>query len=106
VPAVRSIGRGVPREAGRPAHLFLLASASGGRSRRGGRRFRDEGRQRVLATLPEQDRELIVLRDYVGMTWDEVARRLGRPSADAARMAHGKVLVELGARLRGGRADP
>ena len=56
----------------------------------------------ALAGLPEQDRELIVLRDYVGMSWDEVAQRVGRPSADAARMAHGKVLLELAARMRSG----
>jgi RNA polymerase sigma-70 factor, ECF subfamily len=65
-----------------------------------------EALEEALAALPEQDRELILLRDYVGMTWEEVAQRLGRPSAAAARMAHGKVLLELGARLRGGRADP
>jgi len=64
-----------------------------------------EALEEALAALPEQDRELIVLRDYVGMTWEEVAQRLGRPSAAAARMAHGKVLLELGAHLRGGRAD-
>ena len=65
-----------------------------------------EALEAALAALPEQDRELILLRDYVGMSWEEVAQRLGRPSAAAARMAHGKVLLELGARLRGGRAAP
>jgi RNA polymerase sigma-70 factor (ECF subfamily) len=64
-----------------------------------------EALEQALAALPEQDRELIVLRDYIGMTWEEVAKRLGRPSADAARMAHGKVLLELAARLRARRAD-
>jgi len=61
--------------------------------------------EEALAGLPEAERELVVLRDYVGMSWEEVAERTGRPSAAAARMAHGKVLLALGARLRGGGKD-
>jgi len=61
-----------------------------------------EALETALAGLPEADRELVVLRDYVGMSWEEVAQRVGRPSAAAARMAHGKVLMELAARMRGG----
>ena len=54
-----------------------------------------------LAALPETERELIVLRDYVGLSWAEVAERTGCPSPDAARMRYATVLIELGRLMRG-----
>lgn len=57
-----------------------------------------------LAQLPEADRELIVLRDYVGLSWAEVAERTGSPSPDAARMRYAGVLVHLGRQMRPGTA--
>jgi RNA polymerase sigma-70 factor (ECF subfamily) len=54
----------------------------------------------TLAELPEPDRELIIQRDYIGLSWAEVAERTGRPSPDAARMRHAAVLIELGQRMR------
>ncbi len=45
--------------------------------------------------LPERYREILVLRDQKGLPWDEVAKRLARPSADAARMMHAKAKVAL-----------
>lgn len=53
-----------------------------------------------LASLPEVDRELVVLRDYIGLSWSEIAERTGSPSPDAARMRHASVLIDLGRRLR------
>lgn len=53
-----------------------------------------------VAELPEDLRELIVLRDYMQAPWDTVAEECARPSADAARMAHARALVELGKCLR------
>lgn len=53
-----------------------------------------------LAELPEADRELVVLRDYIGLSWAEVAKRVGCPSPDAARMRHAGVLIHLGRRMR------
>jgi len=50
--------------------------------------------------LPEEARELIILRDYAGASWDTVARETGRPSAAAARMMHARALIELGKRVR------
>ena len=50
--------------------------------------------------LPEDARELIILRDYAGASWDTVARETGRPSAAAARMMHARALIELGKRVR------
>ena len=53
-----------------------------------------------LAQLPEPDRELVVLRDYIGLSWAEVAERTASPSPDAARMRYAAVLIELGRRMR------
>lgn len=53
-----------------------------------------------LASLPEADREVIVLRDYIGLSWAEVAKRVGSPSPDAARMRYATLLVELGRQMR------
>ena len=50
--------------------------------------------------LPEDVRELIILRDYAGASWETVARETGRPSAAAARMMHARALIELGKRVR------
>ena len=57
-----------------------------------------------LAELPEADRELVILRDYVGLSWAEVAERTGSPSPDAARMRYAAVLVQLGRQMRQGTA--
>lgn len=48
-----------------------------------------------LAELPEDEREAIVLREYVGAGWDEVARLLGRPSEGAARELFRRAQVRL-----------
>lgn len=50
----------------------------------------------AIARLPEAYRELIILRDYAGLSWDDIATETGRPSAAAARMMHAKALIELG----------
>lgn len=49
-----------------------------------------------LERLSEEYRELIVLRNFVGASWEEVAEATGRPSPSAARMMHARALVELG----------
>lgn len=63
----------------------------------------EESRQRVqeaLAHLPEPQRELVLLRDYAGVAWQEIADELGLDSADAARMLHARALVRLASVLR------
>jgi RNA polymerase sigma-70 factor (ECF subfamily) len=57
--------------------------------------------EECLSDLPEADRELVVLRDYIGLSWADVALQTGRASPDAARMRHASVLVELGRRMNG-----
>jgi DNA-directed RNA polymerase specialized sigma24 family protein len=54
----------------------------------------------AIHQLPEEMRELIILRDYAGASWDTVAHETGRPSAAAARMMHTRALMELGKRVR------
>ena len=48
-----------------------------------------------LHELPEIYRELIVQRNYLGLSWSEVAENTERPSEGAARMMHAKALIEL-----------
>ncbi|MEO0479212.1 MAG: sigma-70 family RNA polymerase sigma factor [Planctomycetota bacterium] len=57
--------------------------------------------------LPVPERTLIILRDYEGHSWAEVARLTEKPSADAARMAHGHAMRLLAMKLkaRGVRPD-
>ena len=57
--------------------------------------------ERRLSELPEAYREVILLRNYAGMSWDDVARETGRPSPDAARMMHAKAVVELSRSVQG-----
>ena len=53
-----------------------------------------------IRELPEEYRELIILRDYAGASWESVAEQTGRPSSAAARMMHARALVELGKYVR------
>jgi RNA polymerase sigma-70 factor (ECF subfamily) len=53
-----------------------------------------------IADLSETYRELIILRDYAGASWETIAEETGRPSAAAARMMHATALVELGMLVR------
>lgn len=52
-----------------------------------------------LDELPEHFRAVIVLRDYDGLEWVEVAERLGKPTDSAARQMHRRALLELAALL-------
>lgn len=54
----------------------------------------------ALAELRPIDREAIIARIELGFTYDEVAQLLGKPSANAARMAVERAMVRLIERLR------
>ncbi len=56
--------------------------------------------ERCIRQLPEDYRELIILRDYAGASWESVAEQTGRPSAAAARMMHARALIDLGKLVR------
>jgi RNA polymerase sigma factor (sigma-70 family) len=49
----------------------------------------------ALARLTEDEREAVVTRVEFGLSYAEVAEALGKPSADAARMAVVRALVKL-----------
>jgi RNA polymerase sigma factor (sigma-70 family) len=51
--------------------------------------------ERALESLKKDDREAIVLRVELGLDYDEIATQLGKPSADAARMAVTRAIVRL-----------
>jgi len=55
----------------------------------------------AIHDLPEQYRELILLRDYAGYSWDEIAKETGRPSESAARMMHARAMVALSKKVLG-----
>ena len=51
--------------------------------------------ERALGCLNEPEREAIVARIEMGHGYEEIARALGKPSPDAARMAVSRALVRL-----------
>jgi DNA-directed RNA polymerase specialized sigma24 family protein len=59
----------------------------------------------AVSRLSESHREVIVRRTYLGASWEEVARRIGCPSADAARQLHRRATIALAKRLQDG-TDP
>lgn len=57
-----------------------------------------ESRERyesALSTLTPVEREMVIARIELGMTYEEIAHALHRSSADAVRMAIGRALVRL-----------
>ena len=64
--------------------------------------------ERALGSLKKEERQAIVLRIEFGLDYDEIAGHLGKPSADAARMAVTRAIVrladEMGHRRRRGSA--
>ena len=57
----------------------------------------------ALARLSVHERELIVARVEVGLTYQEMAEALGKPSWNAARMATARALLRLAEELKHGR---
>jgi RNA polymerase sigma-70 factor (ECF subfamily) len=54
----------------------------------------------ALYRLRNTDRELIVARLELGLTYEEIAEALGKPSWNAARMAVARALVRLASELQ------
>jgi RNA polymerase sigma-70 factor, ECF subfamily len=59
-----------------------------------------ESYERALDALGDGDREAIVLRVELGLGFDEIADQLGKPSADAARMAVARAIARLADEMR------
>ena len=49
----------------------------------------------ALARMREEDREILIGRIELGLTYEELAEAVGKPSADAARKAAQRALVRL-----------
>lgn len=62
--------------------------------------------EQCLDALPAEYKELIVLRNFVGHTWEAVAQATGRPSANAARMMYQTAWVKLCKRMHAAGAPP
>jgi RNA polymerase sigma-70 factor (ECF subfamily) len=58
--------------------------------------------QAALSRLSEEERDLIVARVELGLTYQEAAEALGRPSWNAARMATARALLHLASELKHG----
>lgn len=56
--------------------------------------------EECLDQLPPHYRDVIVLRDYDGMEWNDVAEKLGKNTDSAAREQHRRALIELAKLLR------
>jgi len=56
----------------------------------------------ALSRLTEQERALIVARVDAGLTYEEMAEKLGKPSWNAARMATARALLRLAEELKRG----
>jgi RNA polymerase sigma factor (sigma-70 family) len=59
-----------------------------------------EAYDEAMATLEPEERDAIVGRVELGLSYAELAAAMGRPSADAARMAVGRALLKLTKRLK------
>jgi RNA polymerase sigma-70 factor, ECF subfamily len=57
----------------------------------------------ALQSLPDDDRDAIIARVELGCSYKEIAEALGKPSADAARMAVSRALVSLARVMRDGK---
>lgn len=56
--------------------------------------------ERALARLRQEDREAVVARIELGYTAEEIAGLLGKPTANAARMAVERAIVRLAKEMR------
>ncbi len=54
----------------------------------------------ALSQIPEHYREVILAREYLGASWDEVALQTDHDTANGARMTYHRARAALGSRLR------
>jgi RNA polymerase sigma-70 factor (ECF subfamily) len=59
-----------------------------------------ENYERALESLREEDRQVIILKVELGLDYAEIATQLGKPSADAARMAVRRAIDRLAEAMR------
>jgi RNA polymerase sigma factor (sigma-70 family) len=81
-PASNELGVDVPDEAASPLEVAIGVEAVA--------RY-----EAALARLRPEDRELIIARVELGLTYSEIAAAVAKPSANAARMAVVRALLQL-----------
>lgn len=93
---MRSLDRGADGNTGR---IEKADTTRGSPERRAQLDEEQRRLERALDGLQPELRELILLRDYEGFSWAEVAERTGHPSPDAARQKHAKAMRILAQRM-------
>ena len=63
-----------------------------------------EAYERALASLTDAEREGVIARVEMGMSYSEIAAALGKPSTDAARMSVSRALLRLAEEMGRGEA--
>ena len=58
--------------------------------------------EEALDRLSSENRELVLIRIEMGLSYEEVARATNKPTADAARMAVTRALVRLATEMDNG----
>jgi RNA polymerase sigma-70 factor (ECF subfamily) len=86
-PAIEQLDERAPTRESSPLQLAI-------------RQQQQERYERALSRLKDSDRELIRLE--LGMTYEEMAETLGKPSWNAARMAVVRALIRLASELKSG----
>lgn len=81
-PPAEPLGKPPPDEAASPLEEAIASQAL-------------ERYEAALETLREEERDIIIARIEIGLSYPEIAMHLGKPSADAARMAVSRALVRL-----------
>lgn len=98
----RDLRREVPLEDGaRPIGAHAAVASNNDPLEQAARGEMEERVRDALDRLTERQREVILLRDYAGCSWDEVAAEMGLSSPDAARMLHVRAVAKLGELLAG-----
>ncbi len=54
----------------------------------------------TVADLPEDQREVVLMRDYEGCEWDEIAAAIGPRSVAASKQLHARAWIEIRKRMR------
>jgi RNA polymerase sigma factor (sigma-70 family) len=86
-PAIEGLDEQAPSEQSSPLQSAILHEQR-------------ERYEAALYRLKDADRELIVARLELGLTYEEIAQALGKPSWNAARMAVARALVRLASELQ------
>jgi RNA polymerase sigma factor (sigma-70 family) len=87
----REVARQHPLEVDHPLAAASRSSPSEYASRAEVRAILDE----VLSELSADYREVVLLRDYLGASWPEIARALATPSVHAAQQLHQRAWLKL-----------